>query len=461
MSVLSSPLSIDDILITPELQHRVPRLADYAAENQAMMALALEMANNPQNLLQLLVQFAQELCQAGSAGISLLEDVDGETVFRWPAISGAFAGHVCGSAPREFSPCGIVLDRGAPQLYSYLARHFTYMQGTEPEIIESLVIPIHTKGEAVGTMWVLAHDEQRRFDAEDTRLLTNLGNFTAAALQVIGARDLAQQSALKIVLAHEELETQVQERTQALHSANAALQESTRMYRALADATPQMVWTADPDGTVDYYNERWYAFTGFPRDGSVGDLSWKPILHPDDVDRCLEVWYNAVHTGQPYDIEYRFLDRVAGDYLWFLGRALPMRNENGEIVKWVGTCTNIQTQKAAEAALRRHQTEVEDLNARLRRAMTETHHRVKNNLQIIAALVDMQTLEAVNTIPVEEWQRLGIRIRTLAVVHDTLTDAVKEKESAPECVKCLREKSEGDLVYKAPSGSLRAPSLLL
>ena len=202
------------------------------------------------------------------------------------------------------------------------------------------------------------------------------------------------------------------------------------MYRALADATPQMVWTADPDGTVDYYNERWYAFTGFPRDGSVGDLSWKPILHPDDVDRCLEVWYNAVHTGQPYDIEYRFLDRVAGDYLWFLGRALPMRNENGEIVKWVGTCTNIQTQKAAEAALRRHQTEVEDLNARLRRAMTETHHRVKNNLQIIAALVDMQTLEAVNTIPVEEWQRLGIRIRTLAVVHDTLTDAVKEKESA-------------------------------
>ncbi len=118
------------------------------------------------------------------------------------------------------------------------------------------------------------------------------------------------------------------------------LRESEGRFRTLTDALPQMVWSARPDGTIDYYNERWYDFTGFDR-GRVGDASWEPILHPDDVDRCKEVWYAAVQAGTEYQIEYRFLDRRTGAYRWHLGRAVPDRDDGGRITRWFGTCTDI------------------------------------------------------------------------------------------------------------------------
>src|SRR5262249_58520395 len=93
-------------------------------------------------------------------------------------------------------------------------------------------------------------------------------------------------------------------------------------FRQLADALPQIVWKARSDGFVDYFNERWYEFTGFQR-GEAGDESWIPILHPDDAERTVKAWYDAVRTGETYQIEYRFRDRATGTYRWFLGRAYP------------------------------------------------------------------------------------------------------------------------------------------
>src|SRR6187399_952271 len=93
---------------------------------------------------------------------------------------------------------------------------------------------------------------------------------------------------------------------------------------ALADSLPQIVWSARPDGYVDYYNARWYEFTGFRR-GEGGDESWKAVLHPEDVQPCLDAWYRAVRTGERYEMEYRFRDRRTGGYRWHLGRALPIK----------------------------------------------------------------------------------------------------------------------------------------
>lgn len=129
-------------------------------------------------------------------------------------------------------------------------------------------------------------------------------------------------------------------------SAERRLSESENRFRQLADSMPQMIWTARPDGFLDYYNERWYEFTGNPR-GEGGDASWAPILHPDDVERCRDVWYESVRTGKPYEIEYRFHDRRTDCYRWFLGRALPVRSEQGEIQRWIGTCTDIDDAKRA------------------------------------------------------------------------------------------------------------------
>ena len=119
-----------------------------------------------------------------------------------------------------------------------------------------------------------------------------------------------------------------------------------------------MVWTARPDGYLDYFNERWYEFTGFRRD-SFGDTSWESLLHPDDLRICKETWYRCVGSGEPYQIEYRFRDSRENRWRWFMGRALPVRDEDGDIVKWFGTCTDIDPQKRIEEEIRRANQDLE------------------------------------------------------------------------------------------------------
>ncbi len=132
--------------------------------------------------------------------------------------------------------------------------------------------------------------------------------------------------------------------------AAAALAASEAQLRQLADAMPQIVWMSRPDGFLDYYNRRWYEFTGRPEADSHGDESWIPILHPDDVHPCIGRWYSSVRTGEDYEIRYRFRDHVKGTYRWFLGRALPVRDATGNIVRWFGTCTDIDDLVRAEEA---------------------------------------------------------------------------------------------------------------
>ena len=133
--------------------------------------------------------------------------------------------------------------------------------------------------------------------------------------------------------------------------AKEALKKSEQHFRALADAMPQIVWTARSDGLIDYYNQRWFDFTGMTYDQTLG-WAREPLLHPDDVQKCIERWTHSFTTGEPYQIEYR-LKRVSdGTYRWFLGRALAIRNESGQIARWFGTSTDIDDQKRAEAEIR-------------------------------------------------------------------------------------------------------------
>lgn len=121
-------------------------------------------------------------------------------------------------------------------------------------------------------------------------------------------------------------------------------------FRLLANAMPQIVWTADPDGCLDSYNDRWYEFTGFTR-GQAGDQSWVPILCEEDKERCFNTWYESVRTGNPYQIEYRFIDPKTGEVRWYLGRAVPVKDEAGRIMKWIGTCTDIHDLKETQRML--------------------------------------------------------------------------------------------------------------
>ena len=130
-----------------------------------------------------------------------------------------------------------------------------------------------------------------------------------------------------------------------------ALAGSEARFRELADAMPQVVWTARADGFIDYYNQRWYEFTAAPP-GRGGDASWIPYLHPDDVGACLNRWYHSVRTGMPFEIEYRIRDAATAVHRWHLVRALPARDPGGTIVRWYGTATDIDDQKRAADILR-------------------------------------------------------------------------------------------------------------
>lgn len=146
------------------------------------------------------------------------------------------------------------------------------------------------------------------------------------------------------------------------------LRSSERRYRALADAMPLVVWTADAQGNVTYFNQRWIEYTGMSLEESIG-WGWEPVIHPQDIGKCLERWTTSVRTGQLYEIEYRFR-RADGEYRWFLGRAVPVHNDEGVISFWVGSGTDIDEQKRTEKTMRDRAIEL----ARITR-MLETRNR--------------------------------------------------------------------------------------
>ena len=131
----------------------------------------------------------------------------------------------------------------------------------------------------------------------------------------------------------------------------AALAASERRFRVMTGAMPQMVWTALPDGFHDFYNDRWYEFTGVPA-GSTDGEGWNGMFHPDDQERARTRWRHSLATGDPYEVEYR-LRHHSGAYRWTLGRAMPLRDAEGRIERWFGTCTDIEDLKQAEGEARK------------------------------------------------------------------------------------------------------------
>lgn len=128
------------------------------------------------------------------------------------------------------------------------------------------------------------------------------------------------------------------------------LRENEERFRLLSEAMPQLVWSSQPDGSIDYLNRRWLDFTGLSLEQARSD-GWAIALHPDDLQSTKAAWKQATETGQPYQQEQR-LRRSDGVYRWFLTRALPLRAEDGTVLKWYGTCTDISEEKQAREVLR-------------------------------------------------------------------------------------------------------------
>jgi signal transduction histidine kinase len=228
-------IGLEDIVISGELRSRAHRMPNLEAESRALRTLARVMADSPRRLPDTLLRLALQLCRAGSAGISRVETLpQGEPILRWINLAGVLKEHEGGFTPRNFSPCGVSLDRKSPQLFSYPARHFPYLNQAPLPIVEALVVPLVGSGPA-GTIWIFSHHEGIIFDSEDVRLLTDLADFASSALRVIQFLDAElsarYEAALEIARRTAELQAQVAERKRAEES----LIELTGMLLQLRD----------------------------------------------------------------------------------------------------------------------------------------------------------------------------------------------------------------------------------
>jgi len=165
---------LESIVCTEELHRRPWRSPDFEKENRALVALVTVLSDSASTIFQTLAETILDVTQCDSSGLSLLTP-DGGKRFYWPAIAGMWAPHVGGGTPRNFGPCGDVLDRNCTMLFRHFERRYPYLMPVVPAAEECLLVPFYVDGKAVGTIWGIMHSDRRKFDSEDERIMSSLG----------------------------------------------------------------------------------------------------------------------------------------------------------------------------------------------------------------------------------------------------------------------------------------------
>ncbi|HLO20649.1 MAG TPA: GAF domain-containing protein, partial [Sphingomicrobium sp.] len=302
----SSPTAaapLESILCTEELRRRPSRPSDYEAENRALVALVGALADSPRTILQTLADRVLAILQADSAGLSLL--TKDKRRFYWAAIAGAWRPHSGGGTPRDFGPCGDVLDRNTPMLFTHWERRYPYLSTAVPLADEGLLAPFYVNGEAVGTIWAIAHSNRRKFDAEDLRLLESMSRFASAAHQTVEAIenlsleiDAREKAKIELRTLTDGLETQVQVRTQELQRSEAFLAEGQRL-----SATGSFSWRVATDEIT--WSEQTYSIFEFDQAVPVTFALIGTRIHPEDVPLFHEMIDRARRDGSDFEYEQR------------------------------------------------------------------------------------------------------------------------------------------------------------
>lgn len=245
---------LESVLRTAQLRERPSRQPDYSTENQALTALMQALSDAPRTILQTLAEKTLEVLQAGSAGLSLLTK-DGR--FYWAAIAGRWSPHLGGGTPRGFGPCGDVLDRNAPLLFTHWERRYPYLAEAVPLAEEGLLVPFYVDGRAVGTIWAIAHDATRQFDAEDLRQLESLARVASAAYQ---ATDMLEERRAAVNLLEDAMQSKAiaeessrksRQDEEALRAKEAHLQRELSSARLLQELSLRLVQEQDIDSLYE------------------------------------------------------------------------------------------------------------------------------------------------------------------------------------------------------------------
>jgi PAS domain S-box-containing protein len=289
---------LESILCKEALQSRPSRPPNYERENRALVKLMNALANSPGTIFQILADTILEITQADSAGLSLLTrdgkspHVDGQR-FYWPAIAGMWSPHVGGGTPRNFGPCGDVLDRNTTMLFTHWERRYPYLSCAVPFAEEGLLVPFYVNGMAVGTIWGIMHSDRRKFDAEDDRVMASLGKFASSAYQA-----LMHIEDLKIQIAQrEKAEAEVRQLASGLEA----------KIRRLVDANVVGIVMWNLEGAITEANEAFLQLVKYDRnDLTSGRVRWKDLTPPEwhECDYWAIAQLKAAGSFQPYEKEF-------------------------------------------------------------------------------------------------------------------------------------------------------------
>ncbi|HEY5316006.1 MAG TPA: PAS domain-containing protein [Pirellulales bacterium] len=286
------------------------------------------MSESPESVFQRLVDAARELCRAGSAGISIRESGPDSDVFRWRATSGEYAPYRNETMPRFFSPCGTVLDRNSCLLMADPVRFFPYIDKLCSPVREVLLIPFYDGQTAIGTVWVVAHDAQTYFDAEDARVITSLTKFASAAV-----------SSLNQIRAAEKAEDEIREVRAQIESTLIAGEIGTWVFNVEANRI-----------RGDRNLARMFGVNEADASGAPLE-SYISAIHPDERSRVSELLKKALESGSSFEAEYRLIGTV-GEVNWVVARGTVERDAAGRAVRLPGVVVDITERKRAEEELR-------------------------------------------------------------------------------------------------------------
>jgi len=329
-----------DVRITEALAARRARQPNLAAENQALRTLAQQLMDDPVSMLKTLVRIAVNLCQADTAGVSLLETgPNGEPIFRWVAIAGVLEFLEQTSIPTNPSPCGTALQSRQPQLYAHPERYFTCLHHPQFPIVEALVLPLCVNHQPLGTLWIQSHSGAHQFDAEDQRLMTSLAGFTASALHSMNLRQTTEEAL------HREQATR------------AALHHSQTRFEALVANVPGMVYRYSPcsEGShrFTFVNSRSRELLELEPETILQDANaFLQLIHPDDLPSFQTSVAHSVQNFLPWNWSGRIIT-PSGQLKWIQGTSRAVRTVEGDV--WDGLLIDITNHKLAEATLRQSQ----------------------------------------------------------------------------------------------------------
>jgi PAS domain S-box-containing protein len=239
--------------------------------------------------------------------------------------------------------------------------------------------------------------------------------------------------------------------------AEAALRESEIKFRAIANAIPHLVWSNLPDGEHDFFNDRWYEYTGL-KSGLANQEQWIELVHPDDRERASRLWQAALDTAEPYEIEYRVRHHPTGEYRWCLSRAVPVVGPDGQLLRWLGTCTDVHEQRLIADELRRTSEKKDEFLAMLA-------HELRNPLAPIKAAADLLKLAGTDSRRLS--QATGIidrQVRHMTELVDDLLDVSRVTRGLVELEKrplAIQSVVAGALEQVRPLVEARAHALEL